>query len=622
MKGKMIFPFFLLIFCLLAVRTHASTAAPPPASPETISYVESSAGLGVPVMESGRTELEFGDVNGDGHPDLLSIGDHGSPFINTGEHGIMVWFGDGAGAWSVFQYGDFGYGGLAVGDVNNDGDLDVGYGMHHNYSGTDLGDQILEVALGDGTGQNWMAWDDGLATNGETWGMFGTDFADVDNDGDLDLASASFGCCAGVHVYLNQGDGTWTQSFGYLGGNSDMDMTFGDVNGDGLADFATANQNGTVYVGDGSGGFTPADGNLPPGGALGRTGIDLGDVNGDGGDELSFCNGSGGIEVWGMVAEGVWQSLSSGLPASAWCEATQLQDMNVDGFVDVAAAGEGHVGVWLGNNAGTWIPVATFTLPTPGYIEAFRVGPDADHNGYPDIALISDEGNWPNDRNHPHFFKEASVPAALTISPLSPRPGATLRAGAVHFIDWVSAVPAQAASSVTLELSLNGPNGPWTPIAADLPNNGRAQWRLPPDLPATDNAYVRYTVTTAGGSASGTTPAPFTIIGAPVTDTMHIYGIWLAGRTLPNGAIAFSLVRVNDADGGPVAGAAVSVALTTPTGQVRHKQALTAANGFAWFYVWSASGGAWTTCVEDVSHPAYVYDPGQNSETCDTLVFP
>lgn len=74
--------------------------------------------------------------------------------------------------WSVVQIGNFGYGGVAIGDVNNDGKLDVGYGIHHNYSGEDLGDQILEVALGNGFGTDWTAWDNGLATNGESWGMF------------------------------------------------------------------------------------------------------------------------------------------------------------------------------------------------------------------------------------------------------------------------------------------------------------------------------------------------------------------------------------------------------------------------------------------------------------------
>ena len=43
-----------------------------------------------------------------------------------------------------------GDGGIAVGDVNNDGHKDVGYGVHHNYSGTAWGDQLNEVVLGDG----------------------------------------------------------------------------------------------------------------------------------------------------------------------------------------------------------------------------------------------------------------------------------------------------------------------------------------------------------------------------------------------------------------------------------------------------------------------------------------
>ena len=46
-------------------------------------YIESSQGLNVPALEGGRTELEIADINNDGHLDILSIGDHGSPYINT-----------------------------------------------------------------------------------------------------------------------------------------------------------------------------------------------------------------------------------------------------------------------------------------------------------------------------------------------------------------------------------------------------------------------------------------------------------------------------------------------------------------------------------------------------------
>ena len=479
-----------------------------------VSYVESSGGLIPPSMEGGRTEVEMGDVNGDGFLDLVSIGDHGSPYINTDQHGVMVWFGDGTGAWSVYMNGDFGYGGVALGDVNGDGLVDVGYGMHHNYSGVDFGDQLLEVALGDGSGQNWTPWDDGLATNGETWGMFSTDFADVDNDGDLDVGSISFGCCAGVHVYLNQGDGTWVQSFGFVGGNSKMHLTFGDVNGDANADFAVSHQNGTVYLGDGSGGFSVGDGNLPGPGSGGLAGVSLGDVDDDGRDDLAFCNSSGGVEVWSWVSPGIWQDLSGGLPTSGSYDATQLFDMDMDGCLDVAAFGDSQLRIWGGDGAGTWTEIAAFNTPTPGYLSAFRVGGDADHNGYPDIVICAREGSWPSDYNHLHFYKEASTPSTLAITPVFPRGGETFRAGGTLFVDWISAIPSGGPGTVDLEFSAYGPAGPWTPIASDLPNGGRYQWRIPPDTPSTDSAYFRYTLSVLPDTVTAVTPAAFNILGS------------------------------------------------------------------------------------------------------------
>jgi len=40
----------------------------------------------------------------------------------------MVWLGSGEGSWSVQQVGNFGYGGIEVGDLNLDGNLDVVWG--------------------------------------------------------------------------------------------------------------------------------------------------------------------------------------------------------------------------------------------------------------------------------------------------------------------------------------------------------------------------------------------------------------------------------------------------------------------------------------------------------------
>ncbi len=507
-----------------------------------LEYVESSTGLVPPSMDGGHTELEFADINADGDVDLLSIGDHGSPYINTGQHGIMVWFGDGAGTWSVYQNGNFGYGGIAVGDVNGDGLLDVGYGMHHNYASSDFGDQLIEVALGDGTGMNWTPWDDGLATNGETWGMFGTDFADVDNDGDLDLGSNSFGCCAGVHVYLNHEDGTWAQSWGFVGGNSDMELMFGDVNNDGNVDLAARNQDGTVYFGDGAGNFTNADGNLPENSWLGAA---LGDVDNDGGVDISFTTGypDEGVAVWVWDDDSEeWVDFSGTLPATGGFGATQLFDMNADGHVDLAAFGDGLFRLWLGDGAGNWTPDATFTTPPAGRCQALRVGGDVDHNGFPDVALVDEEGSWPSYQNHLRCYRESSVAESLTIFPIFPRGHEKLAEGSVRFIDWVSAVPGAVESEVTLEYSTTGEGGPWIPIAADLPNNGRHQWTVP-QANSTD-CFIRYTVTTGRETATDVTPAAFTILWDDTgVDDTSVGGAELALSIHPNPARLGTTVR-------------------------------------------------------------------------------
>ncbi|MDZ7742232.1 MAG: hypothetical protein U5Q03_10880 [Bacteroidota bacterium] len=52
-------------------------------------FVESSMGMDDPRWESGKTELEFADINMDGYLDILSIGDHGCPGSYYEQSGIM-----------------------------------------------------------------------------------------------------------------------------------------------------------------------------------------------------------------------------------------------------------------------------------------------------------------------------------------------------------------------------------------------------------------------------------------------------------------------------------------------------------------------------------------------------
>ncbi|MBM4118373.1 hypothetical protein FJ251_11665 [bacterium] len=514
----------LLALVALAALAHA---------PLALTYVDSSpVGASFPEWEGGDTELAFADLNGDGHADVVTIGDHSSPYIGTGLHGVIAYLGDGAGGWTLRMTGNFGYGGIAVGDANGDGFMDVGYGMHHDYSSTDLGDQLIEVALGDGTAASWTPWDDGLATNGESWGMFATDFADFDLDGRLDLASNSFGCCNGVHVYLNGGDGSWAQSWASAGGNSRSLLVAGDVNGDGAPDIAASQQSGTIWLGDGAGGFTAANAGLPPAGNIGLRGIALGDVDGDGCADLA-CVQSGGPRVY-LWRGDHWESASTGLPASGSYSHTQLWDFDLDGFVDLAALANGTGTLWRGDGAGGWSAGGGFAAPIAVDTQAFTTGGDVDHNGHPDFAFVQEQGSWPNYQNHFYVYRESSTPTARRVVWQYPRGSETWVVGSAQTLRWSAAWLGPAPASVALELSTSGPGGPWQPLAASLADGGHWQWTVSGE--ATSRAHLRATLTQDGESVSAVSRA-FRILPGGATAAPAAPPAGLALRVLENPAL-------------------------------------------------------------------------------------
>lgn len=506
-----------LVAAVLVLALAAQPGASMPTDPAEV-YVETTAPLEPPEWEGGPTEIEMVDLDRDGHVDLVTVGDHGSPFVNSDLHGISVWFGDGTGAFTVQQTGDFGYGGVAIGDVDLDGHLDVAFGVHHDYSDDDFGDQLLEVALGDGTGTGWTPWDDGLATDGETWGMFGTDFADVDADGDLDVGSVSFGCCNGWRVYENHGDGTWTPFDRVAGGNADMLFGFGDVDNDGWPDLAAVHQAGSIYLGDGKGKFTLSESGLPSPGTIGRRGTSLGDVDGDARDDVGWIDEDGGPRVFRRTPEGTWIDWTGALPGTGPYDLLELHDMNGDALADVVAFGDGQGQVWLGDGSGGWTAAGTFSTPQPGNGEALRVGGDLDRNGYPDIVALSEEGGLFTTQNHLHVWLEDTAASDLTIRIVAPRGGRTLRSGMRSRIHWASAVPGGLASTVRIERSLTGDAGPWTIVADGIPDNGRHEWTVP-DVDGAD-LRLRLTTTSDGSSSNATSAATLTL--APGADAIRV----------------------------------------------------------------------------------------------------
>ncbi len=462
-------------------------------------------------LEGGMTQVRLADIDKDGDLDIVSIGDHGSPYVNTNQHGISVFFGNGTGTgWQLYQTGDFGYGGCAIGDLNNDGKQDIAYSMHHDYSSSDLGDQLIEAALGDGTGMNWTPWDDGLATNGESWGMFGTDIGDYNNDGWLDIGSNSFGAGQGIHMYKNNSNGTWTQSYNFGNGNTGKYLQFGDIDGDGNLDFVAPNYQGATFFGNGNGSFTLRSFGLPslPNSSQTPYGdVCLYDIDNDGDDEFAFTyknntTGIAGVYVytWDRNTQ-QWNSSSTGLPTSStdMFNLARLADIDMDGFADLLTSSDilDEFQIWKGNGGTSWTKVAGIKMTKLIGVQDVAVA-DIDHSGYPDILVcytyLGGGVFNPTTYNEYRLLMDNANPTSVAATVLYPGGGECFHSGAVRFINWTSSVPSGNASTAALEYSSTGPGGPWTSIATNQPNNGTYQWTVPSSVVST-NCFIRVTVT-------------------------------------------------------------------------------------------------------------------------------
>jgi phospholipase C len=293
----------------------------------------------------GPKDVISADFNKDGKQDLV--------VLNNTDSTASIFMGNGDGTFALV--GTMCTGGstnsvcnavnpvaAAVGDMNNDGDLDL---IVANNSGN-----TLSILLGNGA----LSFTQGALVTA-IWPS-DVQVADFNRDGNLDLAYP-YSIGPAIGVWLGNGDGTFIAATTPPNtGAGPIAMALGDFNLDNKVDIAIADStdnNVTVLLGQGDGSFKnsgakPNTGHAP-------VAIASGDFNGDGKPDLVTANQTDGT-VSVLLGTGTGTFTNGGtFPTGAMPDSIALGDFNADNKLDVAVgnAGSGTVSVLLGNGTGT-----------------------------------------------------------------------------------------------------------------------------------------------------------------------------------------------------------------------------------------------------------------------------
>ncbi|MCI0497253.1 MAG: FG-GAP-like repeat-containing protein [Thermoplasmata archaeon] len=504
-------------------------------------YQDASTGLPTKALWTAKTM--FFDIDGDGDHEVVCLGarkGHSEPHMLAWAWSGMEWVNV-TSTLGLASIGHSSYGGFSFADIDGDGDWDVGAGSH----GADDVDAYLQVSPG-----SYVESSTGLDTAEDAWNI---DFGDFNSDGNMDLLETGF-WGMDVRPFAGSGVGTWLDSRdGLPNGHSRVDGYFCDLTNDGNLDIvASWGQGDWVYLGDGNGTWTNSSGGLPSGSVWFGAGIDCGDFNDDGFKDIVL---SAGDQTRAFAGDGTgnWTEASAGLPSYAFSSIV-LADMNNDMYDDVVGmvpSDPGVVELYLATGANTWVKAQTTSMQGNGGGWRVCVG-DFDDNGFMDIAAgfgTDDVAGYPGSIR---VWRETTPVDALDVTLLRPDGMERFWPGSTWFVVWTAKVPdASTGVEVDLELSNDGPGGPWSTVASGLPETGVYQWTVPDR--DSDECFLRATISDdQGHSASDLSDGPFTIgVGGGGVPGTEIYLVpepfWRSGPEDESYSVAWGDVD-NDGD--------------------------------------------------------------------------
>ena len=275
-------------------------------------------------------------------------------------------------------------GGVATGDFDGDGDVDLATGIR-------FPDRVV-VMLNDGAGGFTPGPVIDYPLHSEPEEVVA---GDLDGDGDVDLA-VILRFLSEVRIALNQGGGVFTHGDTSPIGANGRGMDIDDHDGDGDLDLAVANRGShtaTVLTNDGAGNFSSAT-LASPGEPRAAA---FGDLDGDGDLELAVTNNDGfNVRLFrndaGVFSE--WQVLST---APNQAEGVVIADLDNDGNMDIATGAEDdNVGInraviFMNAGAGVFGPAIGYL--TSAFGTSGVVATDMDCDGRLDLALANQDTN-------------------------------------------------------------------------------------------------------------------------------------------------------------------------------------------------------------------------------------
>lgn len=177
-----------------------------------------------PFEDIETSYVAVADLNGDGATDA----------VTAGTTQLHVWLNDGAGHFQSTgqRLGEFDSGSIAVGDLDGDGDLDL-FSANVDLQEPEKRSNRILLNQGDGTFED----------SGQRLGqLISGDVALSDVDGDNDLDAVVLNFAAPDELWLNDGNGFFTERLELPGGNTaSAEVGLADLNGDGRADLFITN---------------------------------------------------------------------------------------------------------------------------------------------------------------------------------------------------------------------------------------------------------------------------------------------------------------------------------------------------------------------------------------------